>query len=115
MSRASIFTDDSDMQLLSKSTDNRTRGSEAKKLAEAEPDGFRARDVKSDISPETRKVGRPRGTTKAPTVQCNFHLRVDLKELLDQAIEDEMGGAYKSAYLTRLVRQHLIAIGALEG
>ena len=115
MSRASLFSDGDDMQFLASNTDKRTRGLEAKKLAESEPDGFRARDVKSDESADTKKPGRPKGTTKAPTVQCNFHLRADLKELLDKAIEDEMGGAYKSAYLTRLVRQHLIAIGALEG
>lgn len=130
MSRASVFGDD-DLPQKPSSNERRRRAEEARKLAQAAPEGFQVRQAKRvedepsgapTAKPEAKKVakpkkrapGRPKGTTKAKTSQFNFHLRVDLKEALDAVIEEEMGGAYKSAYMTKLVKQHLIVIGAID-
>lgn len=131
MSRASVFGDD-DLPRKPSSDERRRRAEEARKLAQAAPDGFQERQVKKvedepsevppakpkakkEPKPKKRKPGRPKGTgNKIPTAQFNFHLRSDLKAALDAVIEETMGGAYKSAYMTRLVKQHLVDLGAID-
>ena len=128
MSRASVFGGGEDFLGGTSASERRKRAEGARALAESSPDGFHEREpkgvdahnkqeakapAKNGVTSVKRKPGRPKGSNKAPTKQFNFHLRADLKELLDEAIIDEMGGDYKSAFMTRLVRMHLVEIGKI--